>query len=209
MVSLGVEPRKYWWRNRKGKQAGKGKSWGCVVLRRHGGQTLPAAQRGTGKLASHRPHGAPVSDPHRRRGTWRLHGSSINSWLQAASTSAHSRVQLSASTEHSCQAPLSMEFFRCEASSGLPCPEDPRNRTPVSFISCGGRGLFITEPPGKLWVERSVYFSGTTGHVGAGWAWGAREPEAGASPVVQGLRLCAQNAGRLGLIPGQGARCHS
>ena len=27
--------------------------------------------------------------------TWRLHGSSINSWLQAASTSAHSRAQLS------------------------------------------------------------------------------------------------------------------
>ena len=53
-----------------------------------------------------------------------------------------------------CQVPLSMEFFRQEYWSELPCPgsrgsSQARNQTHISCNSCVGRGSFITIPPGK------------------------------------------------------------
>ena len=68
-----------------------------------------------------------------------------------------------------CQVPLSMGFSRQEYRSGFAISSSrwsfwPRHQTHISCISCIGRWIFTTEPPGKplpqpLYWSRSPSFS--------------------------------------------------
>ena len=194
----------------KGNRQGK-----AVILRLHGGQTLLTASEGN--PASHISQTSRLSSfwpTLKGWGTRHLDGSFYK--LVVASCFCRCSVMSNSSWLHGpYPARLLCPWDSPGKNTGVGCRDLLQGIFPTQGWKLGLLCLLHWQADCSHWATREALsgeeclFLCHTGHVGAGWAWGARETQAGTSLAVQWLRLCALSAGALGLIPGQGTRCRN